>query len=167
MKASRKLSRVLAALALSLALLLGPSAASGARATWSRTRLAPAHTARTVPLSETGRLHLLSKHNFTLNEKGSATGTATGTIYVHLTAVSTSRVTAEINIYPPGGSISGHGAGSYRRVGATAEFSGTMSIDRGTGRFARIHGTGLSFGGTIAESHGDAVTVHVSGHVSD
>lgn len=167
MRASAKLSRVLAALMLPFALLLWPSAPSRARATGSPTRLALARVARTVSLSETGRLHLTSKHNFTLNEKGSATGTATGTIYVRLTAVSTSRVTAEIDIYPRGGSISGHGAGSYRRLAATAEFSGTMSIDRGTGSFARIHGTGLSFSGTIAESHGDAISVHVSGRVSD
>jgi hypothetical protein len=76
-------------------------------------------------------------------------------------------VTVQINIYPRGGSISGHGAGSYRRSGATAQFSGTIAIDRGTGSFARIRGTGLSFSGTIAESHGDAITVHVSGHVFD
>jgi hypothetical protein len=167
MRAAAKLLRVLTALMLSFALLLWSGAPSGARATGSRTRLALARTARTVSLSETGRLHLTSKHNFTLNETGSATGTATGRIYVHLTAVSTSRVTAQINIYPRSGSISGHGAGSYRRSGATAEFSGAMSIDRGTGSFARIHGTGLSFSGTIAESHGDAITVRVSGRVSD
>jgi hypothetical protein len=120
-----------------------------------------------VSLNEIGHLHLTSKHNFTLNETGSATGTATGTIYVHLTAVSTTRVTAQVNIYSRGGAISGHGVGSYRRLGTTAEFSGTMSIDRGMGSFARIHGTGLSFSGTIAESHRDAITVHVSGRVSD
>lgn len=166
MRVSAKPSRVLAALMLSVALVLGPGAASGARATGLLTRLALARAARTVSLTETGRLHLTSKHNFTLNETGSATGTATGMIDVRLTAVSTSRVTAQINIYPRGGSISGHGAGSFRRLGTTAEFSGTMSIDRGTGRFGRIHGTGLSFSGTIAESHGDAITVHVSGRVS-
>ena len=167
MRASAKLSWVFAALMLSFALLLRPGAPSSARATGSGSRLAFARAARTVSLNETGRLHLTSKHNFTLNETGSATGTAAGTIHVHLTAVSTSRVIAQINIYSGSGSISGHGAGSYRRLGATAEFSGTMSIDRGTGGFARIHGTGLSFSGTIAESHGDAITVHVSGRVSD
>jgi hypothetical protein len=167
MRVSAKLSWVFAALMLSFALLLWLGAPSGARATGSRSRLALARAARTVSLSETGRLHLTSKHNFTLNEAGSATGTATGAIYVHLTAVSTSRVTAQINIYSGGGSIAGHGAGSYHRLGAMAEFSGTMSIDRGTGSFARIHGAGLSFSGTIAESHGDAITVHVSGRVSD
>lgn len=167
MRASAKPSWVFAALMLSFALLMWFGAPSGARATGSRSHLALARAARTVSLSETGRLHLTSKHNFTLNEAGTATGTATGRISVRLTAVSTSRVTAQISIYSGGGSISGHGAGSYRRVGATAEFSGTMTIDPGTGSFARIHGAGLSFSGTIAESHGDAITVHVSGRVSD
>jgi hypothetical protein len=122
---------------------------------------------RTILLNETGFLHLTSKHNYTLNEQGIATGTASGAIYVHLTAASTSRVTAEINIYPHGGSLSGNGAASYHRVGSTAEFSGSMSIDHGTGSYAHAHGSGLSFSGTIAESQSDAITVHVSGRVSD
>ncbi|MBA3807908.1 MAG: hypothetical protein H0X28_05890 [Solirubrobacterales bacterium] len=122
--------------------------------------------ARTVSLSETGHLHLTSKHNFTLNEQGSASGTAPGTIYVHLTAVSSSRVVAEVNIYLHGGSLSGRGTASYHRSGATASFSGLLSIGRGTGSYARAHGSGLSFSGTIAESHDDAITVHVSGRVS-
>jgi len=127
----------------------------------------PARAARTVSLNETGHLHLMSKHNFTLNEQGSASGTAAGVIYVQLTAVSSSRVTAQISIDPRGGSMSGSGVASYRRVGATAVFSGSMSIDRGTGSYAHIHGSGLSFSGTIAESDRDAITVHVSGRVSD
>jgi hypothetical protein len=127
----------------------------------------PARAARTISLVEIGHLHLTSKHNFTLNEQGVASGTAAGTIYVHLTAVSNTRVTVEVNIYPHGGSLSGAGAGSYRRSGTTAEFSGSMSIDHGTGSYAHVHGSGLSFGGTIAESAADAITVHVSGRVSD
>ena len=129
--------------------------------------LPPAHAARTVLLNETGHLHLTSKHNFTLDEQGSASGTASGTIYVHLTAVSSTRVTAEVNIYPHGGSISGYGSGSYRRSGAVAEFSGSMTIKGGTGSYAHIRGSGLSFSGTIAESDRDAITVHVNGRVSD
>jgi hypothetical protein len=136
----------------------------------SRERRMPvpaARAARTIALSETGRLRLTSKHNFTLNEQGSASGTAAGTIYVHLTAVSSSRVTAEVNIYPRGGSISGYGTASYRRSGSTASFSGSMSIARGTGSYAHIHGSGLSFSGTIQEADDDAITVHVSGRASD
>jgi hypothetical protein len=162
MNTSAKLSR-LPVLALSvgvlmlLGLLTGPGASKGA--------LAPAHAARTFVLNESGRLSLTSKHGFTLNELGSASGTITGKIYVHLTIVSTDRVSAEVNIYPRDGSISGQGTASYRRGSTTANFSGSMSIDRGTGSYAHVHGQELSFGGTIARSN-DAVTVHVSGRVS-
>ena len=128
--------------------------------------LASPAAARTVSLSETGHLRLTSKHNFTLNERGTATGTIGGSIYVHLTPVSSSRVTVEVNIYPHGGSISGAGSGSYSRSGATARFAGSMSFGRGTGRYAGAHGSGLSFSGTIEESNRDAITVYVSGKVS-
>jgi hypothetical protein len=128
---------------------------------------ANARAARTVSLNETGQLHLTSKHNFTLNEQGTATGTAEGTIYVHLTATSSTRVKAEVDIYPHGGSISGYGTGSFQRSGALARFSGAMSVDRGTGSYANVHGSGLSFSGTIAESRDDAIVVHVVGRISD
>jgi hypothetical protein len=126
-----------------------------------------AYASKTISLNETGHLHLTSKHNFTLNEQGTASGTASGTIYVHLTAVSNTRVTVEVNIYPKGGSITGSGSASYRKTSGAAEFSGSMTIDRGTGTYAHIHGSGLSFNGTVAESNKDAITVHVSGRVSD
>jgi len=157
------LGGVLTAGALSFGVLM----AAGPCLSLSRASAPSAHAARTISLNETGHLHLTSKHNFTLNEQGPASGTIAGTIYVHLTAVSTSRVTAEVNIYPSGGSISGNGTASYRRVGATASFSGSMSIGRGTGSYAHAHGSGLSFSGTIQESRHDAITVRVSGRVSD
>jgi hypothetical protein len=127
---------------------------------------AVAHPARTVSLNESGNLHLTSRHGFTLNEQGSGRGTITGTIYVHLKIVSTSRVSAEINIYLDSGSISGHGTAAYRREGAKGSFSGSLAIDRGTGSYAHAQGSGLSFNGTILRAN-YAVTVHVSGRVTD
>jgi hypothetical protein len=124
-----------------------------------------AHSARTLILSETGRLHLTSKHGFTLNEQGTASGTITGTIYIHLNVVSTNRVTAEVNIYPRGGSITGHATASYHPSGALARFNGTMSISHGTGRYSRARGSGLSFTGSIRREN-DAVTVYVNGRMS-
>lgn len=143
---------------------LGSASRSQARGSSSAPH---AIVAKTTSLHETGRLHLTSKHNFTLNERGTATGTIAGQIYVHLTAVSSSRVTVEVNIYPHGGSVSGRGSGSYHRHGTTAEFAGSMSFTRGTGNYAHVHGPNLSFSGTIAESNHDAITVHVSGRVSN
>jgi hypothetical protein len=147
--------------AASLAVLTAHAFAAGAPRSGTHT----ASSSRTVVLNETGKLHLTSKHGFTLNEQGAATGTVKGTIYVHLTIASTRKVTAEVNIYPSGGSISGSASAGYHREGATGRFSGSMSITRGTGSYGHAHGSGLSFSGTIAKSN-DAITVHVSGKVS-
>jgi hypothetical protein len=126
---------------------------------------AAARAAGTVSLSDTGHLHRTSHHGFTLGEEGSASGTISGTIYIHLKIVSTNRVTAEVSIYPSGSSITGYATAGYRPSGAVASFSGTMTIERGTGRYSGAHGTGLSFTGTVQRSN-DAVTVRVSGRMS-
>jgi hypothetical protein len=122
--------------------------------------------ASTFFLNETGQLHLTSKHEFTLNEEGSGSGTIPGTIYVHLTIVSTSRVTAEVSMYPKGSSITGRASASYKRSHTQGSFSGSLSIIRGTGRYRRARGSGLSFTGTIQRSN-DAIAVNVRGTVSD
>jgi hypothetical protein len=121
--------------------------------------------ARTLSLNETGHLHRTSSSGLKLNEQGAASGTIKGTIYIHLDVVSPNRVTAEVNIYPSGGSLTGSGSASYRVNGGTASFSGTMSIKRGTGSYAHAHGSGLSFSGTIQRLSG-SVTVHLSGNMS-
>lgn len=166
-----------AALSVAVLLVLGPltdggragaaQRASRGRPTGRLSAAGPsAKAARTFSLNETGRLHLTSKHGFTLNEQGSASGTVKGTIYVHLTIVSSSRVTAQVNIYPSGGSITGNGSASYHRGSESASFNGSMSIDSGSGSYDHARGSGLSFSGTIQRSN-DAVTVHVSGTASD
>jgi hypothetical protein len=117
-------------------------------------------------LNEGARLRLTSKHGFTLNEQGYAGGTVSGPIYVHLTIASTSHVTAELSIYPSGGSITGYAGAGYHRGSETASFYGSISIGRGSGRYSRARGSGLTFWGTIQRSN-DAITVFVRGGVSD
>jgi hypothetical protein len=125
-----------------------------------------ARSARTISLSETGQLHLTSKHVFTLNEQGSATGTIKGTIYIHLhLASSQGRVTAEVNIYPQGGSLSGHGSASYEVKGADAVFSGQLAITGGSGSYAHASASDLRFTGSIVRRT-DAVSVRLSGQLS-
>jgi hypothetical protein len=125
-----------------------------------------ARAARTLTLSETGHLRLTSKHAFTLNEQGSASGTITGTIYIHLhIANNQGDVTAEVNIYPHGGSLSGYGSASYEVEGADATFTGKLAITRGTGSFAGAHASSLQFSGDIARRT-DAVAVKLSGQLS-
>jgi hypothetical protein len=124
-----------------------------------------ARAAKTISLSETGRLHRTSHSGLKLNEQGTTSGTIKGTMYIHLDVVSPNRVTAEVNIYPSGGSLTGTGSADYRVNGGTASFNGTLSIDRGSGSYAGAHGSGLSFSGTIQRLSG-AVTVHLSGKMS-
>jgi hypothetical protein len=154
------LRRSFAPAVLVLASLLG-AALMGPTATGALS----ARVARTFSLNESARLHLTSHHSFTLNEQGTASGTISGTIYIHLHVVSTNRVTAEVSIYPSGGSLTGYASASYHPAGAVASFNGTMSIARGTGRYKHARGSGLSFTGAIQRSN-DAVTVHVNGRMS-
>jgi len=127
---------------------------------------ASAVAARSISLNENSDMQLTSRKGFTLNERGAGSGTFKGTIYVHLKIVSSSHVTAEVNIYPSGGSsITGYGTAGYRKEGAIGRFSGSLSVQRGTGTYAHAHGSGLSFSGTIQRSN-YAVTVHVGGTAS-
>jgi hypothetical protein len=122
--------------------------------------------ARTISLSETARLHPTSRPTLTINEEGTASGTIKGTIYIHLhLANNHDGVTAEVNIYPHGGSLSGHGSASYQVEGAEAVFSGKLSIAQGTGSFAHARASSLRFTGSIQRRSYD-VTVRLSGPLS-
>lgn len=145
---------------LASAVLLTPAQAGLASASG-----AGAHSARAFTLNESASLRLTSRQGFTLNEQGVAKGTVRGPIYVHLKIVSSKRVTAEVNIYPPNGSISCFGTASYARGHSSATFSGTIAIKRGTGTYSHAHGAGLSFSGTIQRSN-DAIAVRVDGRAS-
>jgi hypothetical protein len=141
------------------------AAAAGTLALAAGAAGSTAVAARTISLNDSANLHRLSSKGFKLYEAGQASGSVRGAIYLHLDVVSTDRVTAEISVYPKGSSMTGTGTASYHVAGGTASFSGTMSIDRGTGSYSGAHGSGLHFSGTIQRSD-DAVTVHVSGSLS-
>jgi hypothetical protein len=125
-----------------------------------------AHSAKALSVDDHGALHLVSKHGFTLNEQGTASGSISGPIKVQLKIVSTSRVTAEVTVYPKGGSITGRGTGSYHKGAATDSFSGSMTVKGGSGSYAHAQGADLSFGGTISQSN-DAITVYVNGKLTN
>jgi hypothetical protein len=153
-------------LALGAAASLGAAVGVGAFGVGASSAAGPvAGAARTLSLHESGRLHLTSHSGLTLNEQGTATGTIKGTIYIHLDVASQTHVTAEVNIYPSGGSLTGHGSAHYEVGGSYASFSGTLSISRGTGTYAHAHASNLRFTGSIKRVN-DATTVAVSGPLS-
>jgi len=121
-----------------------------------------ARAARSVDLNDTANLHLQNKHGIELKEGGTAKGNLGGPLYLQLKVTSTRSVTANVQVYPKGGSISGNAKASYKVSGSTATFSGTLAITKGSGTYSKAKASALKFSGTIQRSN-DAVTVHVSG----
>jgi hypothetical protein len=136
-------------------LVLEPSNSSAARA----------RAARTVVLKDKARLHLIKGHGLRLYEKGFATGTVKGTLYLKITVTSTNRATAQVSIYPAGGSLTGTGTAKYQVRGAVASFSGSLLIKHGSGRYSHTRGSRVSFSGKIKRVS-EAITVSVSGKLT-
>jgi hypothetical protein len=150
----------------STALALGALATAVVFGTGAAGAASPhAKAARSLNLNDSARLHLQNKHGLVLKEAGNAKGTLGGPLYLQLEVTSTRSVVAQIQVYPKGGSISGHAKASYRVAGSTATFSGTLAITKGSGTYSKAKASALSFSGTIQRSN-DAVTVHVSGKMS-
>ncbi len=124
-----------------------------------------ARAARSVDLNDSASLHLQNKHGIELKEGGTAKGNLGGPLYLQLKVTSTRSVSAKIQVYPKGGSISGSAKASYHVSGATATFSGTMEVSKGSGTYSKAKASALKFSGTIQRSN-DAVTVRVSGPMS-
>jgi hypothetical protein len=138
---------------------LGPAGTAGASGP-------AAAAAGTITLNDTGHLRETSHKGFNLYESGSATGSIGGTVSLHLDVISTNRVSAEMTVHANGGSMTGTASGDYHNNGATASFSGTLTVKSGTGKYSHAHGSGISFSGTIERANG-SVTVRVDGRLSD
>lgn len=123
-----------------------------------------ARAARNVNLAESARLHRTSSNGVHLNEQGNASGTISGTIYIHL-RISSNHVSAEVSIYPRGGSLTATGTAAYHVNGGYAPFSGSLTVRRGTGTYAHAHSGALRFTGSIRRSN-DSVTAQLSGPLS-
>lgn len=123
-----------------------------------------ANLARTIALSETGRLHPLNHGGTTITEEGRATGTYNCAITVHLVIQSAERMSATFTVRPSGGTVTGSGSARLEGEGASGYFGGFLSITKGTGAFARASGRGIGFSGTFNRSNFTA-TVHVHGTV--
>jgi hypothetical protein len=126
------------------ALVLGASLAATGYANRFHER---ARSARTLNVTDTAHVHLVSEtESGELVEEGEAKGALPGTVKVQFSIAASINATFTIrNRY---GSISGHGSGKINGTGREASFGGSMTVTRGTGRYAHAHGHG-GFYGTI------------------
>jgi hypothetical protein len=117
-------------------------------------------TARALNVEDTGHLHLLNASGSVLSEEGPVSGTLPGNAKVRL--VVGTRVLASFTIYPrSGGSIIGSGNATLHSSSRYSSFGGSLSVARGTGRYAHAHGSGKLYG--VIDRRTDEVTVQTTG----
>jgi hypothetical protein len=112
-------------------------------------------------VDDTGRLHLLKAIGSVLVEEGPTIGTLPGTAKVRMTVGPT--VLASFMIYAHGGTISGKGRATLHSSTRYASFGGTLSVTRGSGRYARAKGAGKLYG--VIDRRTDSVTVQTIGEL--
>lgn len=126
-----------------------------------------ARDARSAVVSETATLHLASRHGKQVfYERGPAQGSIPGTLAMQMTIAHYGHAGIVFTLSGKSGSLSGGGNASYYAAGATAYFTGAMSITKGTGSYSHATAVGsLKIQGTFQRTQ-FVVKVSVSGRIS-
>jgi hypothetical protein len=125
--------------------------------------LAAAAGTKPSSVNEYGRLTIQSSKSSTIDEKGSGWGSFNCSVAIELT-LSGTLVSSHYTAYLEGGSISGTATAHIHYAStATAYFSGTITLDGGTGSHAHASGT-ASFSGTINRTS-YAMNTHITGRL--
>ncbi len=122
--------------------------------------------ARTQAFNLTSNLRLVGRPGHVLNERGTFSGSQSGTIAIRFTSVTSTSGEATFTAYPRGGGwVSGRTATRGHVVGANVYFGGTMTITGGGGRWAHASGHGLGFSGVVDRRSFHATT-HMQGSIN-
>jgi len=118
--------------------------------------------AHALSVKDEGHLHMVSNSGSSLVEEGPVSGTIPGRVRVNFNIGPT--VYASFTIYVHGGgSISGSGDGTLHSTSAYSTFGGSLSVTRGTGRYAHAHGRGGLYGAINRRSSTYPMTVQTTG----
>jgi hypothetical protein len=146
-------------MSLGAAVLAAPSSAVSA----GPARGAPvAASARTMPLNLTVKMHLVGRPGHVLTEQGSVAGTFAGSAYSRNIALLSNKGESTFTLYAKGGTLSGRSTSHGHVVGATAYFTGTVTITSGTGTWAHATDSQLQFSGTFDRQNYNVID-HVTG----
>ncbi len=121
-----------------------------------------AHAARSLNVTDEAHLRYHESAGSSLIEEGNATGGLPGAVKVRFTVGPT--VSATFTITTHSGALIGRGTGTLHSSGTYASFRGSMTITRGTGRYAHAHGGGGFYG--VLNRRTYALTVQTTGRLS-
>ena len=103
--------------------------------------------ARVLNVRDEGRLRFITSSGSELIDEGPGVGSFPGKVRVHFVYNGNPAVSARFTIFGRGGSISGRAKARLSNPTSPApSFRGAFAITGGSGRYARIHGTGELFG---------------------
>lgn len=100
--------------------------------------------ARTLKATDTAKLHKVSASGSLLFEEGTATGTLPGKMRASVNVGAT--ISGSFTFYLHGGTIKGHGEATPHGEGTYESFAGTVTVTRGTGRYAHARGQTKLYG---------------------
>jgi hypothetical protein len=126
--------------------------------------VSPAIATRVTTVRDRATTHFVHGHGLRIEEQGQISGTLSGPLTLHLTTVSTYRVSVEFVAYLQGGSISGQGLTHFHVSGSTGYFTGTLAITHGSGRYAHARASALAVNGTM-DRHSFKISVSVVGQM--
>jgi hypothetical protein len=124
---------------------------------------AEAHAARTLKATDTAKLRKVSAAGSLLIEEGKATGTLPGKMRASVNVAATISGDFTISIHGVG-TIEGHGEATPHGEGTYESFAGTVTVTRGTGRYAHARGQTKLYGTFDRESY--ALVIQTAGTLS-
>jgi hypothetical protein len=121
-----------------------------------------AHAAHAVSVKDEGHLRLVRSSGSLLIDEGPVTGAIPGKVQVRFVYYGDPAVSAQITIYGRSGNIKARGSGRLSSpTSPSPSFSGTLTIEGGSGRYAHASGHGDFYGVFYRRSY--AMVVQTSG----
>jgi len=121
-----------------------------------------ARAARTISATDEAHLRYVRRAGSRLFEEGTAHGTLPGGVYAECNLGAT--FVASVTIHTSSGTIRGHGTAIPHGSGIYESFSGTLTINGGTGRYVHAHGRAGFYG--LFNRRTYALTVQTTGSLS-
>jgi hypothetical protein len=121
--------------------------------------------ARTVSLVANASLKVTKNQGSIINAQGLVAGTISGSLTLHTTVNSASRMTSSFVGSSRAGTLEGTSVSDYGVSGNTIYYTGIASITHGTGVYAHVHATGIHVEGTM-DRRQKIVKMKISGSMS-
>jgi hypothetical protein len=127
---------------------------------------APDASAKVVTLKASANLRITTTHGNDIEAEGTIAGTFAGSLSVHVTLSSGSRMTATFVGRSHAGKLAGSVSAEYYPSGSVNIYSGAARISSGTGSYAHASSDGVHVSGTMSRSR-RLISMSISGRLSE